>query len=165
MNIKQELWGNDLGCEEDKCGGVVDLTREFFYEEMEGKGQLLWRSDIWGDTWMVRRSQLHEILCWAPQVKKAIINKGPRQQYPGVRTQSIWEPMEGVPRPHQLQRQAFYTVVHGKEFGVYSLMGSCWRVFSRGITCFYQSSRPLAQFSQQSPLPKASLKWLIPEPQ
>ena len=99
-------------------------------------------------------------------MKKAVINKGPRQQYPGVfRTQSIWEPMEGVARLDQLQRQAFYTVVHGKEFGFYSLMESCWRVFNRGITCFYQSSRPLAQFSQQNSLSKASLKWLILEPQ
>lgn len=41
MNIKQELCGNDLGCEEDKCGGVVNLTRELLYEEMLGQGQLL----------------------------------------------------------------------------------------------------------------------------
>lgn len=41
MNIKQELCGNDLGCEEDKCGDVVNLTRELLYEEMQGQGQLL----------------------------------------------------------------------------------------------------------------------------
>ena len=99
-------------------------------------------------------------------MKKTIINKGPRQQYPGVfQDPEDREPVEGIATLDQLQRQAFYTIVHGKEFGFYSLMGSCWRVFNRGITCFYQSSRPVAQFSQLSPLPKASLKWLIPEPQ
>lgn len=41
MNIKQELRGNDLSCEADKCGCVVDLIRELCYEEMQGKGQLL----------------------------------------------------------------------------------------------------------------------------
>lgn len=98
MNIKQELRGNDLSCEADKCGCVVDLIRELCYEEIQGKDNFFEEVTFEVLPEWSERSQLREILSAEhPRVKEAVVNKGPRQQYPGVfRTQSIWEPVEGV---------------------------------------------------------------------